>query len=161
MDTQDRQAGQSPGVGVKSSEVLEKPVRRRFDAAYKLRILDEADRAQVSGEVGALLRREGLYASHLATWRKLRAAEGRNGLSSQKRGRKPLANAAERTELERLRRENARLTHRLKQAETIIAEINLGSALYTTPVAANESIYIANRNRIFAIEAGKQSEPAK
>jgi transposase-like protein len=120
MDTQDKQSGKSLNGLVKSSEVLEKPMRRQFDAAYKLRILAEAERLQASGEVGALLRREGLYSSHLATWRKQRAAGGESGLSSKKRGRKPLANAAERAELERLRRENARLKHRLQQAETII-----------------------------------------
>lgn len=135
MDAQDRQVAQSPNgskesetslgksldkLPAKSPEVLERPVRRRFDAAYKVRILAEADRLQATGQVGSLLRREGLYASHLATWRKLRDAGGLDRLTPKKRGRKPLANVAERQELERLRRENARLAHRLKQAETII-----------------------------------------
>lgn len=120
METQDRQDGQVPNGSAISPEVLEKPARRRFDAAYKSRILAEADRLQATGEVGALLRREGLYSSHLATWRKLRDAGGLKGLTPKKRGRKPLANVAERKELERLRRENARLERRLKQTETII-----------------------------------------
>ena len=53
-------------------EVNEKPVRRRFDAAYKLRILEQADRCTERGQLGELLRREGLYSSHLANWRRLR-----------------------------------------------------------------------------------------
>jgi transposase len=120
METQGRQDGQTPNGSTRSPEVLEKPARRRFDAAYKLRILAEADRSQSTGEIGALLRREGLYSSHLATWRKLRDAGGLDGLSPKKRGRKPLANVAERKELERLRRENARLKRRIQQTETII-----------------------------------------
>ena len=120
MDRQDRQAGQEPDSGRSSPEVLEKAARRRFDATYKLRILTEADRCQASGQLGALLRREGLYSSHLTTWRKQRDAGGLAALTPKQRGRKALTNAAERQELERLRRENARLTQRLKQAETII-----------------------------------------
>ncbi len=120
MDRQDRQDGQERSGCVGSPEVPEKAIRRRFDVAYKLRILAEAERRQAPGQLGELLRREGLYSSHLATWRKQRDVGGLDGLASKKRGRKPVLNAAERKELERLRRENVRLTHRLKQAETII-----------------------------------------
>ena len=102
--------------GQVSPEVTEKAVRRRFTAEYKERILDEVERCTEPGQVGQLLRREGLYSSHLANWRRQRKA----GLAAKKRGRKPKPNKKERQELERLRRENTRLAERLRQAETII-----------------------------------------
>ncbi len=92
--------------------------RRRFSAAYKLRILEEADACTEPGAIGALLRREGLYASHLTTWRAQRAAGVQAGLS-QARGRKPQPAAAR--ELARLRQENARLQAELAQAREVIA----------------------------------------
>jgi transposase-like protein len=97
-------------------EVGEKPVRRRFTAEYKTRILDEADGCSEPGQLGELLRREGLYSSHLTNWRRQRD----EGLSPKRRGRKPIPNKKERQELERLRRENKRLAERLRQAEMII-----------------------------------------
>ena len=106
----------SPG----SPEVPEKPVRRRFDAAYKQRILEEADRCSQSGELGQLLRREGLYSSLLSTWRRQRDEGMLAGLSPKRRGRKAKRKDTVALENERLRRENEQLTHRLKQAETII-----------------------------------------
>ena len=120
MDRQDSQDGRERNGSVGLPEVLEKASRRRFDAAYKLRILAEAERCQASGQLGEVLRREGLYSSHLTTWRKQRDAGALDALTAKQRGRKVLPNVAERKELERLRRENARLAQRLKQAETII-----------------------------------------
>lgn len=99
-----------------SPEVIEKASRRRFTAEYKARILDEADRCTEPGQVGELLRREGLYSSHLTNWRRQREA----GLAPKQRGRKPKSNKNEQQELDRLRRENKRLAERLRQAETII-----------------------------------------
>ena len=99
-----------------SPEVIEKASRRRFTAEYKTRILDEADRCTEPGQVGELLRREGLYSSHLTNWRRQREA----GLAPKQRGRKPKSNKKEQQELDRLRRENKRLAERLRQAETII-----------------------------------------
>ncbi len=101
-------------------EVPEKASRRRFDAAYKLRILEEADRCTEPGQLGELLRREGLYSSHLTTWRRQRDEGALNGLREKKRGRKPKRRDAKDLELERLRRENQKLEDRLRQAETII-----------------------------------------
>jgi transposase len=98
-------------------EVLAQAKRRRFTAEYKQRILAEADQCQERGEIGALLRREGLYSSHLSKWRQQRAAGQLRGLRPKKRGRKPDPQAAE---LARLQRENERLQTRLEQAETII-----------------------------------------
>ena len=106
--------------GPSDSEVPEKPVRRRFDAAYKQRIVEEADGCSQAGELGLLLRREGLYASLLSTWRRQRDEGSLAGLTPKRRGRKATKKDATALENERLRRENERLTGRLKQAETII-----------------------------------------
>lgn len=101
-----------------NTEVVAKAKRKRFRAAEKLRILREVDACQGWGEIGALLRREGIYSSYLTTWRKQRAAGELDGLSPQKRGPKPDPQAIE---LAKLRRENERLQERLRQAELIIS----------------------------------------
>jgi len=88
--------------------------RRRFTAAYKQRILAEAEACTERGELGALLRREGLYSSHLTRWREQRRA---GQLEPQKRGRKANSRAAE---VARLQRENERLKAQLERAELII-----------------------------------------
>ena len=98
-------------------EVVPQAKRRRFSAEYKLRVLAEADRCTQPGEIGALLRREGLYSSHLTTWRRQRDAGQLEGLTGKKRGRKADPHAAE---MAQLRQENGQLQARLKQAETII-----------------------------------------
>jgi transposase-like protein len=96
--------------------VTSKAKRRRFTAEYKRKVLQEADACTESGQVGALLRREGLYSSHLTTWRQARERGEREGLAPKKRGPKaqeanPLAKelAAERREVARLKTENAKL----------------------------------------------------
>ena len=99
-------------------EVEMKAKRRTFTAEYKRRILEEAERSTKSGEVGALLRREGLYSSHLTTWRRQREAGELAGLRPKKRGRKQDEAALE---MAKLRRENERLRKQLEQAELIIA----------------------------------------
>jgi transposase-like protein len=101
-------------------EVAEKAKRRRFDAAYKLRVLEEADRCTEPGLLGELLRREGLYSSHLATWRRQREEGALDALGPKKRGRKPKRKDAVALENERLTRENKRLAERLRQAEVMI-----------------------------------------
>ena len=100
--------------------VLEKPVRRRFTAEYKLRILHEADRCTESGQLGALLRREGLYSSLLSTWRQQRDEGTLAGLTPKRRGRKANPDAPLIAENLRLMRETQRLAAKLRQAETII-----------------------------------------
>ena len=80
-----RQAGRVD----RNPEVLERPVRRRFSAEYKERIVREAEDCTQSGQIGALLRREGLYSSHLDKWRRKLAEGGRAALAEAKRGRKP------------------------------------------------------------------------
>ena len=98
-------------------EVTERAKRRRFTAEYKLRILREADACKGDGGLGALLRREGLYSSHLTTWRRQRDEIAKAGLKARKRGPKP---KAEDPRVKQLERENLRLKRRLEQAETII-----------------------------------------
>ena len=105
--------------GRPAPEVNEKPVRRQFTAEYKMRILEEADVCTDKGQVGELLRREGLYSSHLSNWRRLREEGSLASLKPKQRGRKRKNDEAAQ-ELERLKRENQRLAERLRQAETII-----------------------------------------
>jgi len=95
---------------------MARPARRRFTAEYKLRILQAADRC-AAGELGALLRREGLYSSHLTNWRKQRETGQLAALAPKKRGRKTDPQAEE---LARLRRENRQLQTRLERAELIL-----------------------------------------
>lgn len=99
-------------------EVETKPQRRTFTADYKRRILAEVDACTEPGEIGALLRREGLYSSHLTTWRRQREKGGVAGLAPKKRGHKKDEQAAE---MAKLQRENERLRKQLEQAELIIA----------------------------------------
>ena len=100
-----------------STEVVAKAKRRQYTAEYKLRILRELDGSQGQGETGALLRREGLYSSHLTEWRRQRASGELDGLTGQKRGPKPDLAAVE---FAKLQTENERLRERLRQAELII-----------------------------------------
>jgi transposase-like protein len=105
---------------VPDPEVVPQAKRRRFSAEYKLRILEEVDACHESGQIGSLLRREGLYSSHLTTWRRQREQGQLEALSARKRGRKPSVDEALVNELAELKRENERLENRLQQAETII-----------------------------------------
>jgi transposase len=105
---------------VPDPEVEARPQRRRFTAEYKARILREAERCRKSGEIGALLRREGLYASHLITWRRQREKDGVAGLS-RKRGRKADPESGSARKIAQLEGANRRLTKKLQEAEIIIA----------------------------------------
>ena len=102
----------------RNPEVVEKAVRRKFSSAYKLKIVKEADACSAQGDVAALLRREGLYSSHLSTWRKQREEGTLRALSPKKRGRK--AKTAAELEVEKLRRENRRLQRKLERAEFLL-----------------------------------------
>ena len=103
--------------GVPDPEVPEKAKRRQFSPEYKLRVLREADACRGEGQIGALLRREGLYSSHLTTWRRQRETGALAGMRERKRGPK---GRAEDPRVKQLVRENARLQRQLKQAVTII-----------------------------------------
>ena len=117
---------------VPDPEVVLQAKRRRFTAEYKLRVLAEVEQCQEAGAIGALLRREGLYSSHLTSWRRQRAADQLQGLRPKKRGRQPDPQAAE---LTRLQRENERLKARLEQAETIIEVQKKLCRLLDLPIA--------------------------
>jgi len=106
-----------PGKDVPDPEVAARPKRRRFTAEYKLGILREADACKGSGEIGALLRREGLYSSHLVLWRRQREEAAQTQLKLRKRG--PKAKALD-PRVKDLERENARLHRRLKRVETLL-----------------------------------------
>ena len=111
---------------------MPKAVRRSFSATYKLRIVEEADQCSERGQIGALLRREGLYSSQLAAWRRLRDEGGLQALAPKTRGRKASQDARE-VEIAALRRENERLHKQLQQAELIIgAQKKLAAALEQT-----------------------------
>ena len=101
-------------------EVAATAKRRQFSPSERRRILAAADRCSKNGEIGALLRREGIYSSQLATWRKQREAIERVGLEPKKRGRKADPAIAEARRVAELTRENERLRHKLAQAHTII-----------------------------------------
>jgi len=137
--------GEAPAAGTPASprwgkpsetEVSARPRRRRFSPEYKLQIVEAAERCEGKGEIGALLRREGLYSSHLVAWRR----EALAGLKERKRGRRP--EPAERRRIQQLERENARLKQRLEQAEAIIEVQKKLSALLglaaTPPPSEND-----------------------
>jgi transposase-like protein len=114
--------------------VLAKAKRRQFTADYKRRILAEADSTKESGAIGALLRREGLYSSHLTHWRQQRD----RGLAPRQRGPKskhdPLFE-----EVRKLKQENGHLTQRLARAELIIDVQKKVSSLLGIPLATVDS----------------------
>lgn len=100
-------------------KVNESPERRRFTVEYKARIVREADACTEHGQIGALLRREGLFSSQLAQWRKAYQKGALAALRDDKRGRKHTKHPLE-TENERLKKKNTQLEQRLSQAEVII-----------------------------------------
>src|SRR3970040_2364802 len=114
MDTMD-------GLGLSPSEVevMATPVRRRYTAEYKLRILRAAESLSGRGEIGALLRREGLYSSNLTQWRKQRERGELEGLS-RKRGPLPKGKNSLADKVKVLERENARLKGRAERAEGLV-----------------------------------------
>jgi transposase-like protein len=108
------------GALAAETEVPSKAKRRRFTAEYKRRVLQEADACTKPGEIGALLRREGLYSSHLTEWRQARERGELAGLAAKKRGPKPKQRDERDQRIVELEREKARLEGRLEKAELII-----------------------------------------
>jgi transposase len=136
-----RSGGGTISIAPANPEVEAKAKRRKFSAEYKRHILDETDKCG-SGEMAALLRREGLYSSHLTVWRKLRAKGELAGLEPRKRGKKPLPQNPLSLEVKHLTQDNQRLRKRLKQAEIIIdVQKKLCDLLGLTvpPIEMNES----------------------
>lgn len=116
-------------------EVVAIARRRQFSRGEKRRILAAADRCSKPGEIGALLRREGIYSSLLASWRKQRAADGVGGLDVRKRGSKPDPAIAEGHRTAKLTREIDRLRRQLTQAQMIIEVQKKVSALLALQTA--------------------------
>ncbi len=122
---------------VPDPEVPEKARRRRFNAEYKLRILKKADACKL-GEVGALLRREGLYWSNLQKWRDQRKNGTLKGLTPKKRGpKRPPANPLQ-PEMKKLERENRQLKRKLQRAEIMLDIQKKASELLGIPLATLE-----------------------
>jgi transposase len=119
-------------------EVAAKAQRRRFTAAYKQRILEEADACTEPGQIGALLRREGLYSSSLTQWRQPRDAGTRAALS-RARGRKAAPDPAPAERIATLERENERLRQRLAQAEALLEIQKKVSAVLGIPLNPHAS----------------------
>ena len=113
-----------------------KAKRRRFTAEYKLRILREVERVKGTGEVGAILRREGLYTSHLAHWRRERDRVAKAGLAARKRG--PAARAMD-PRVKQLECENAKLRRRLQRVETMLEIQKKASELLGIPLSPHDS----------------------
>jgi len=134
-----RATGVSPAgaaAGAPDPAVEAKPTRRRFTAEHKLRILREVDRAKEPGEVGAILRREGLYSSQLSQWRRDRDRVAKAGLAARRRGPK---RRAQDPRIKQLEREKARLERKLRQAEIIIAFQKKVAALLGIPLSSPDS----------------------
>jgi transposase len=125
------------GADRPNPEVLARPKRRIFTGEYKQRVLAEADKAKESGGIGALLRREGLYSSHLTTWRHERAAGILHALTPQKRGPKSRRSPLD-EENQKLRRENEHLTEELRKAEIVIDVQKKVAALLGRPLGTTD-----------------------
>ena len=125
--------GVSPAgaAGVPDPAVDAKPQRRQFTAEYKLRILREVERAKAPGEVGAILRREGLYSSLLTQWRRDRDRVAKTGLAARKRG--PKAKAVD-PKIKQLERENAKLRRRNERVELLLSIQKKASELLGIPL---------------------------
>lgn len=118
----------------------DRPKRRRFDADYKRRILEQYDAAKGHpGQVGALLRREGIYSSHITEWKRQRAAGVVAALAPRKRGRKTVVVDAMAERVAELEREKARLEERLRKAEIIIEVQKKISQLLGIPTPSEDS----------------------
>ena len=115
------------------TEVVAKAQRRRFTAEYKRRIVREADRCTKPGEIGALLRREGLYSSLLTTWRAARDRGELEGLSPRKRGPKVAPPDPRDRKITELERDNVRLSKRAQRAEALVELQKKLAALLGTP----------------------------
>jgi len=136
--TGDSTAGAATGLPIHPDpEVPEKRQRRQYTAVYKKQILEEADRCINSHQVGAMLRREGLYFSNLTTWRRQREAGTLAGLKPRKRGRKAQPVDSIKKQVETLQRENRRLNEDLRKAEIIIDVQKKVSELLGSPLSQN------------------------
>jgi len=123
---------------VSDPEVTEKPVRRRYTAQYKRRILREVESCKERGQMGALLRREGLYSSNLTAWRRQAEQGTLDALSPRKRGPKEQKPDPSVRRIAELEKENQKLSHKLRQAMIIIEAQKKIAEILQTPVGKNE-----------------------
>jgi transposase len=123
-----------------SPELTDRPRRRIFTAADKLRVLAETDRAADTGGISAILRREGLYSSALTDWRRQRAAGLFDALTPARRGRKTTAPDPLAAEMAELQRDHARLTRRLARAEASIEVQKKVAELLGLPLAQSDDV---------------------
>jgi transposase-like protein len=130
-DEMSEEAGEAAGQA--DVEVVAKAERRRFTAEYKRRIVREADRCTKPGEIGALLRREGLYSSLLTTWRAARDRGELAGLAAKKRGPKGVAPDPRDKKIAELEREVGRQRKRAERAEALVELQKKLAALLGTP----------------------------
>lgn len=128
-----------PVDAVPDTEVVAKAERRRFTAEYKEQIVREADRCGEAGEIGALLRREGLYSSHLSTWRAARDRGALQGLAPKKRGPKATVPDPRDKKIVEQQREIGRWQHRAERAEALVELQKKIAALLGTPVDTERS----------------------
>jgi transposase-like protein len=127
-------SGARPPVGAPDPEVSDRPKRRRFTAEYKLRIVREAEACKGDGDVGALLRREGLCSSQLATWRRQRDEVAQAGLKARRRGPKGVD-----PRVKELERENSRLKRRLERVELMLSIQKKASEMLGIPLSPPDS----------------------
>lgn len=123
-------AGAATPKTAPNPEVPAKAKRRQFSARYKLRILDEVDACEGNGDIGRLLRREGLYSSHLSEWRRAREAGALQALEPKKRGRKTRRRNPLADKVAELERKNAKLESELSKAQLIISVQKKVAALF-------------------------------
>ena len=131
-------AGAPPAEAASDVEVVAKAERRRFTAQYKRRIVREADRATAPGEIGALLRREGLYSSLLTTWRAARDRGELEGLSAKKRGPKVVPPDPRDKKIAEQEREITRWKKRAERAEALVDVQKKVAALLGTPLESEK-----------------------
>jgi len=128
----------APAAEQAEVEVVAKAQRRRFTAEYKQRIVREADRCTTAGAIGALLRREGLYSSHLVTWRAARDRGALAGLAPKQRGPKAAAPDPREKQLVAQEREIMRLTKRAERAEALVEIQKKVAALLGVPLESEK-----------------------
>jgi transposase-like protein len=132
-------AGEPPEASAAETEVVAKAQRRRFTAEYKQRIVREADRCTTAGAIGALLRREGLYSSHLTNWRAARDRGEREGLTPKKRGPKAAPPDPRDKKIAEQERETTKWRKRAERAEALVEVQKKVAALLGTPFDSEPS----------------------
>ncbi|MGA6925163.1 MAG: IS3 family transposase [Desulfosarcina sp.] len=150
--------GTDPTV-IPDPEVPEKISRRKFTAAYKLRVLQKAEQCLQPGDIGVLLRREGLYSSHLTSWRRQRENGILQGLKPKKRGRKAKPEDPSAERMAQLEKENQRLKNRLRKAEIIIEaqKKNLGDSGHRTESRKQRRQQMIQATDTLSGEVGKRA----